>query len=179
MTVESNYLIAIGLKIKCQFFNQWKSIAPHTRFFPRFQQLACNCYAFWLVRRAICSCCDWSELRLWNWLFDSNLKTALKWNVKYSTLFLGWLQTKAAAFLGITKMKKNLGHDVPCKKGNEKCYRRIWNWRQAQPCKLIFLNDSRIFLCHLTRDGFNNDYNWSHLPYPQILFSSLTTKDSD
>ena len=39
MTVESNYVIAIGLKESCQFFNQWeakpKAIAPCTRDFSR------------------------------------------------------------------------------------------------------------------------------------------------
>ena len=39
MTVESNYVIAIGLKASRQFFNQWeakpKPIAPCTRDFSR------------------------------------------------------------------------------------------------------------------------------------------------
>lgn len=34
----------------------------------------------------------------------------------------------------------------------------------------IFLNDSCIFLCHLTRDGFHNDSNWSHPPTPKDIF---------
>ena len=29
----------------------------HARFFPRFEQVASNCQEFWLVSRAVCTCC--------------------------------------------------------------------------------------------------------------------------
>jgi len=71
MTVESNYVIAIAT------FSGWlKTLAPvfqpmriktksnramYAWFFPRFQRVTDNCWELWLVERAACSCCDWSE----------------------------------------------------------------------------------------------------------------------
>ena len=49
----------------------------NARFFPRFEQVAGNCKAFWLVYRTVWACCDWSELlQFCYWFFDCHIKTA-------------------------------------------------------------------------------------------------------
>ena len=69
----------IGLKDSRQLFNQSeaKPIAPCTSDFShalsKLQIIARNCD--WFI--ALFARCDWSELLLWFWFFDSHLKTAL------------------------------------------------------------------------------------------------------
>ena len=87
MTVESNYVIAIAalsdwLKRLTPVFQPMRSKTKTNRtlyasFFPRFERVTGNCSDLWLVHRAVCSCCDWSEWFPWSWFFDSHLKTAL------------------------------------------------------------------------------------------------------
>ena len=90
MTVESSYPSAIAT------LSDWpKNLAPvfqpmrsktktktkcalYARLCLRFEQVTSNCLEFWLVHRAVCSCCNWSESFLWYWFFDSHFKTVLK-----------------------------------------------------------------------------------------------------
>ena len=69
----------IGQQNWRHFFNQWDSkpiaIATCSRIFPRFAPA--NCLVFWLAHCAFCISCDWSELLLWYWFYDIQLKTAL------------------------------------------------------------------------------------------------------
>ena len=72
--------LVIGSKDSRQLFNQWEAKSNRTMyawFFPRFERVTSNCYELWLVHRAVCSCCDWSENLLWFWFSDIHFKTAL------------------------------------------------------------------------------------------------------
>ena len=87
MTVESNYVIAIAtlsdwLKRLAPVFQPMRMKTKTNRtmyawFFPRFERVTGNCWELWLVHRAACSYCDWSESLLWFWSLDSHLKIAL------------------------------------------------------------------------------------------------------
>ena len=48
------------------------------RVFPCLAPDACICFEFWLARWAGNICCDWPELSLWFWFYDTQLKTSLK-----------------------------------------------------------------------------------------------------
>lgn len=74
-------LVSLGLVVR-QFFNQrWAKPKTnrtlHTRTFPRFEQVTVNSYEFWLVYRAVSSCCDLFEWFLWYWFFDRHMESAL------------------------------------------------------------------------------------------------------
>ena len=76
----------IGWQSSCHFFIQWeakpKLIAScMARIFPRLAPVAFNYFKFWLVYWAVFVSCDWSELLLLFWSYNTQLKTTL-WNVK-------------------------------------------------------------------------------------------------
>jgi len=93
MTVVSNYTIAIAtlsdwLKNISPIFQPMRSRSKtnrtwYARFFRRFDQITGSCYAFWLVHRAVCSCCDWLGSLLWYCFSDSYMKTALPQQGKF------------------------------------------------------------------------------------------------
>ena len=47
------------------------------RVFPRFASATNNYFEFWLVLCIVCVLCDWLELLLWFWFYDTQLKTTL------------------------------------------------------------------------------------------------------
>ena len=71
MAVESNCAIANATlsdwsKIRAPVNQPMRRMTKtnrdmHARFFPRFEQVAWNCYDFGLVHCAVCTCCDWSK----------------------------------------------------------------------------------------------------------------------
>ena len=69
MAVETGRTIAITtlrdwLKILAPVFSTNEKQNDRTmlaRFFPRFERVIGVHWEFWLVHRAVCSCCDWSE----------------------------------------------------------------------------------------------------------------------
>ena len=90
MTVESNYMIAIAtlsnwLKRLASVFQQMRRKSKTNRtmyawFFPRFERVTGNCYEFWLVHGAVCSCYDWSKWILWFWFFDSHENRSIEFD---------------------------------------------------------------------------------------------------
>ena len=81
MTVERNYKLHDGdcyaqrlAETPRQFFNQLEAkpnlIAPYRHDFSRALSKL-HCETFWLVHRAVSSCCDWSELSVWYWFFEN------------------------------------------------------------------------------------------------------------
>ena len=71
------FAFLLGNRTALKWLSKTNSPWKHVFFLPRFEQVTGNCLEFWLVHRAVCSCYDWSELLLWYWLFDGQLKTSL------------------------------------------------------------------------------------------------------
>ena len=74
-------LMVIGFKISRQFINQSAKTNRdlHVPFFPRFEQITWNVATnlVGLFHCAVCTCCEWSTVLLWDLFYDTQLKTAL------------------------------------------------------------------------------------------------------
>ena len=67
-------LAPLSQPIRCKTKTNRASLA---RVFPRLAPVTCICFEFRLVHCAVFTCCDWPELLLWFWFYDTRLKTAL------------------------------------------------------------------------------------------------------